>query len=447
MTAMNEFSRLTSLQNLAPIELASDLDIQQWLTDEGTRVLFVSAPQLPMFDIRLSVAAGSCRDGDQPGAAFLTISMLDEGATGLDAGQIAQAFEGTGALLQTHLGIDHATLSLRCLSEAAQRDSAVDTFARMVGQPSFPQASIPQVKGQCIDVLDAREQSPNYRLQRQIYQHLYAGHPYGYPRYGDRAGITALTREDLLAFHKQHYSAPNVSISLVGDLTLAEARAIAAKISARLPATPAVAPIEPPKRSEPEVLHVETDGGQLQVTLALPAILRQSPDYAALTVANDIFGAGVHSRLYKELRTRHGLSYSPGSFLVYGMADGQLAIHWQCAAQYNRASQDRVEAMLKEFIANGPTLEELTQAKQRILSSSPLRTATNQAILAQLATLNVFDLPLDTIKVFHREVRNLTLAAINTAIRRNLNVRQLLYTSIGPDIEQVPLPPVPDMAG
>lgn len=442
---MNEFSRLTSLQDLAPIELASDLDIQQWLTDEGARVLFVSAPQLPMFDIRLSVAAGSCRDGDQSGAAFLTISMLDEGTAELNAGQIAQAFEGAGALFQTHLGTDHATLSLRCLSEPAQRDTAVNTFASMVGQPSFPLASITQVKSQCVDVLDAREQSPNYRLQRQIYQHLYAGHPYGYPRYGDRAGIAALTRADLLAFHKMHYSAPNVSISLVGDLSLAEAKAIAAQISASLPSGPAATLIQPPPPSEPEVLHIATDSGQLLVTLVLPATLRNSPDYAALTVANEIFGAGVHSRLYQELRNRHGLSYSPGSSLVYGMVDGRLTIHWQCAAQYNSASQDRVEAMLKDYITNGPTADELAQSKQRILSSSPLRIATNQAILAQLSTLNVFDLPLDTLKVFHREVRALTLADVNTAIRRNLNARQLLYTSIGPDIKQVPLPPVPDI--
>lgn len=440
---MNEFSRLQTLQSLTPIELASDLDIQQWVTDEGARVLFVSAPQLPMFDVRLNFAAGSCRDGDQPGAAFLAISMLDEGATGLNAEQIAQAFESSGALFQAHLGTDHATLSLRGLSEPNQRQTAVDTFASLVGQPSFPETSIALVKGQCIAALDARDRAPLYRLQRQIYQHLYAGHPYGYPRYGDRTNIAALTRTDLLAFHRRHYTAANVSISLVGDLGLDQAQAIAAKISASLPAGPALLPIAPPIPSEPEVLHVETDGGQLLVTLVLPAILRHSPDFAALTVANDIFGTGVHSRLYKELRTRQGLSYSPGSQLIHGLADGRFAVHWQCEAQYNSASQDRVEAMLKEFIANGPTEAELTESKQRILSSSPLRTATNQAILGQLATMNAFALPLDTIKVFHNQVRALTLEEVSQAIRRNLNPRELLYTSIGPDIQQEPLPKVP----
>lgn len=440
---MNEFSRLTSLQSLAPIELANDLDIQQWLTDEGARVLFVAAPQLPMFDIRLSVAAGSCRDGSQPGAAFLTISMLDEGVAGRDGLQITQAFEGAGAEFQHHLGADHATLSLRCLTAPAQREAAVETFASIAGQPSFPEAAITQVKGQCIDVLDAREHLPNARLQRLIYQHMYAGHPYGYPRYGERASITALTRADLLAFHGQHYSAPNASISLVGDLSLEQAQDIAAKISKALPSGPAAVPLAPPVRSEPEVLHIETDSTQVLVTLLLPAITRQSADYAALTVANDIFGAGVHSRLYKELRTRQGLSYSPRSDLVFGMVDGRLAIHWQCAAQYNSASQDQVETMLKDFIANGPTLDELIEAKQRILSSSPLRTATNQAILGQLATLNVFSLPLDSLNTFHSQVRALTLLELNNAIRRNLDPGQLLYSSIGADIEQVPLPQVP----
>ena len=437
---MNDFDRLHSMKSLAPFDPGHDLDIQQWLTDEGARVLFISARELPMLDIRLNFAAGNCRDGEVHGAAFLTLSMLDEGVAGLDAQPIADLFEGTGAALETYLGVDHAVISLRCLSEQALLDTAVDTLARVVGQPSFPAPAIPLAKSLCTDFLDAREQAPRYQLQRHIYQHLYTNHPYGRPRYGDRAGIAALSREDLLAFHKTHYTAPNLSISLVGDLSLAQARSIAAKISASLPNGPAMPEIPRPPASEPEVIHVDTDGGQAIVVLLLPAMMRHSLDYAAMSVANDIFGGGAHSRLFNELRNRRGLSYSPASDLIYSLADSRFVISWQCAAQYNSASQDLVEGMLKTYIAHGPTEQELEQSIQRILRSSPLRIATNKAKLDQLALLNAFELPLGHIDDFHRQVKALTLSEVHAAIRRNLQAEHLLYASVGPDAGRATLP-------
>lgn len=440
---MNEFSRLQSLQGLAPIAPAHNPQIQQWLTAEGARVLFVAARQLPMFDVRLDIAAGSCRDDTRSGAAYLTMSMLNEGIPGLDARQIADTFEGAGAAFNMHLEKDHAIISLRCLSAPAQREAAVATFASVVGQPDFTEAAITRVKGLCSDLVDARQRVPHYRLQNLIYRHLFAGHPYGSPRYGDRASITSLTREDVQAFHQRHYTAPNTAINLVGDLSLEQAQAIAARISAQLPRGPATPAIDSPSPSEPEVLHIATDTGQALVIFVLPGIPRHSPDYAAMTVANDIFGAGVHSRIYQELRIRRGLSYSAGSDLVYAQADGRFAISWQCAAQYNSASQDRIEEMLKDYVANGPDEDELNQSKQHILNKAALRVATNQAILAQLATINAFRLPINAIEQFHTQVMALTQATVKAAIQRNVQPRHLLYASIGPDIKQEPLPPLP----
>lgn len=440
---MNEFSRLQSLQTLAPIDPSHDLDIQQWLTDEGARVLFVQATELPMFDIRLSFDAGSCRDDEQNGAAFVTMSMLNEGAPGLDAEQIAGIFEGAGATFQAYLGVDHAVISLRCLSAVTQREAAVNMLAQAVGTPTFDETALAQVKRLCTDFVAARERSPRYKLQRYIYRHLYASHPYGHLRHGDPAGIASLTRDQLATFHARHYRAANASISLVGDLDLAQARSIAAQISASLPTGPGLAAIPYPAISEPEVLHVDTETGQLQVMLVLPSVLRQSGDYAALVLANEIFGDGTHSRLHHELRTRRGLSYSFGSSFAYGLADSKWFIHWQCANSYNRSSQDLVERLLKDYITNGPTEEEVSQARQRILRSSPLRIATNAAILGQLANINVFGLPLDSIEQFNSRIAALTLAEVHQAMVRNLRPQEMLYASIGPDVPQLPLPALP----
>ncbi|PYY66041.1 peptidase M16, partial [Pseudomonas jessenii] len=93
--ASQKLQSLAELNGKAPNH--RKLDVQTWNTAEGTKVLFVEAHELPMFDMRLIFAAGSSQDGDAPGLALLTNAMLNEGVAGKDVGAIAQGFEGLGA--------------------------------------------------------------------------------------------------------------------------------------------------------------------------------------------------------------------------------------------------------------------------------------------------------------------------------------------------------------
>ena len=86
---------LAELDDQAPSRRT--LDIQTWHTEQGAKVLFVEAHELPMFDLRLTFAAGSSQDGGVPGLATLTNAMLNEGVPGKDVGAIAAGFEGLGA--------------------------------------------------------------------------------------------------------------------------------------------------------------------------------------------------------------------------------------------------------------------------------------------------------------------------------------------------------------
>ena len=89
--ASQKLQSLTELNGKAPDH--RKLDVQTWNTAEGTKVLFVEAHELPMFDMRLIFAAGSSQDGDAPGVAVLTNAMLNEGVAGKDVGAIAQGFD------------------------------------------------------------------------------------------------------------------------------------------------------------------------------------------------------------------------------------------------------------------------------------------------------------------------------------------------------------------
>ena len=109
-----------TLQSLAELEgkvpSSRTLDVQTWNTVEGAKVMFLAAPELPMFDLKLTFAAGSSRDGDAGGLAILTNGLLNEGVADKDAGQIADVFESVGASFKNGVENDTAVASLRSLT-------------------------------------------------------------------------------------------------------------------------------------------------------------------------------------------------------------------------------------------------------------------------------------------------------------------------------------------
>ncbi len=110
--------------------------IQHWQTENGLRVYFVPAPEIPMIDIRLVFDAGSSRDQRFPGLASLTAGLLDEGSGDWDADLIANRFEDVGAEYSASVLRDMAWTSLRSLSAAEYFEPALETFIKVVTSTS-----------------------------------------------------------------------------------------------------------------------------------------------------------------------------------------------------------------------------------------------------------------------------------------------------------------------
>ncbi len=127
---------------LAVTAAAATPKIQQWQTSNGANVLYVHAPELPMLDMRIVFDAGSARDGDLPGLAMLTNSMLTEGAGQWDADQIAERIESVGANLSTDSLRDMGLVSLRTLTDPKALKKSVETLATILAEPVFKQEAM-----------------------------------------------------------------------------------------------------------------------------------------------------------------------------------------------------------------------------------------------------------------------------------------------------------------
>ena len=135
--------------------------IQHWKTANGARVYFVPAPELPIVDIGVTFAAGSAHDGDQPGVAKLTSTLLDQGANGLSADEIAIRVETLGAQLSTGSARDMGYLTLRSLSDDAHLHPALEIFRDVLSKPDFNQKDLERERENLLVAIRSGDQSPS----------------------------------------------------------------------------------------------------------------------------------------------------------------------------------------------------------------------------------------------------------------------------------------------
>ncbi|WP_394235264.1 M16 family metallopeptidase [Pseudomonas anguilliseptica] len=439
----------TSIESLAALgdqpPSRRDLNIQTWQTAEGAKVLFVEARKLPMFDLQLTFAAGSSHDDGTAGLAMLTNAMLNEGVPGKDVGAIAAGFENLGANFGNGAYRDMAIASLRSLSAADKREPALQLFNQVLGQPTFPEDALARIKNQLLAGFEYQKQNPGKLASLALFERLYGTHPYAHPSEGTAESIPSISREQLQAFHAKAYSASNAIIALVGDLSRSDAEALANQVSAALPKGPALPRIAQPEEPKPGLQHIEFPSNQTHLMIAQLGIDRRDPDYAALYLGNQVFGGGgFGTRLMTEVREKRGLTYGVYSGFSAMQARGPFMINLQTRAELSDGTLQLVKSMLADFIKDGPTSDELNNAKRELAGSFPLSTASNAAIVGQLGSMGFYDLPLSYLEDFMRDVEALSVEQVKAAMAKHLNPDALVIVTAGPSVAQKELPPPTD---
>ncbi len=433
------------LESLASLNLQQparrQLDIQHWQTAEGARVLFVEAHELPMFDLRLTFAAGSSRDGGQPGLALLTNAMLNEGVPGKDVTAIAEGFENLGARFGNGAYRDMALLSLRSLSMPDKRTPAVQLFSQVIGQPTFPADSLERIRNQLLAGFEQQKQNPAVLASRELFARLYGNHPYAHPSDGNPESVRSIRLDSLRDFHHRAYAAGNVVIALVGDLSRSDAEAIASQVSAALPGGPALPALPAPEPPQAGRFRVDFPSQQTHLQLAQLGITRNDPDYAALYLGNQILGGGgFGTRLMEEVREKRGLAYGIYSSFSPMAARGPFTIRVQTKAEQTEGTLALIQQLVRNYLEQGPSAEELAMSQKEITGSFPLSTASNADIAGELGNIGFYGLPLTFPEDFMAAIPRLTHQQVRDALQRHLSASDFVVVSAGPDVPQQPLP-------
>ena len=418
---------------LLSFNVQANPQIEHWKTDNGGRVYYVSAPELPMLDIKIVFDAGAAQDKDLPGTALLTNAMLSEGAGGKTADEIAAAFDDIGANFGNASERDMAILSLRSLTAEPALSSALKMLTTVLSQADFPQDAFERLQKQVLVGLQAEKQSPNAVASRAFFANLYGQHPYASMPTGDEEVVQQLNVKTLKKFYQQYYVARNATVVLVGAIDKSQAKVIAQQILSALPEGEMAAPIPQVAALEAgKVVAIEHPSQQTHIMMGQPGISRDDPDYFALYVGNHILGgSGLVSQLSNEIREKRGLSYSTYSYFMPMHQQGPYQFGLQTRNDQAQEALDVMQATLKSFILNGPSEEELTAAKQNITGGFALRVDSNSKIADYLAMIGFYGLPLDYLETFKDKVSQVTIAQIKDAYSRRVHPDNMVTVMVG----------------
>jgi zinc protease len=389
---------------------------------QGAVLLVAERPTIPIVVVRLYVPAGSAFDPpDTPGLANLTADLLTRGTVKRTGPELDRAIEFVGGSLEGDASRDGATISLSVLKK--DLGLGLDLLAEVLLQPTFPRAELKRRSEDIAGAIVRAEQDPSTVASRVMAELLYPGHPYSRPVPGTAESVRRITREQVTAFHRDHYRPDGAVISVVGDVTVDEIRrALMSRLGgwtaprgARpdIPMAPSTPPVE--QRSIKRALT------QATVSLGRPGIRQDHPDYFRLVVANYILGGGSASRLYNRVREERGLAYSVYSFPSPARHGPAYFVGLQTRLDAVDEAVGLVKAEMSRMGREAVTARELELAKSYLIGSYPFRTDTSGKVAGLLISIEESQLGLDWPDRFKAGIARVTAAEVERVAATYMN--------------------------
>lgn len=369
----------------------------------------------------------------------LTSSMLMRGTENYTREELQAEFDRLKANVSVSGGATSTGVRIQTVKENLPK--VLELVEEVLKKPAFDQKELEVLKKQQIVALEQQKQQPQTQVFLQLNQHLNPYDP-SHPLYSmsideQIEAIKAVEVDSLKAFHSNFIGAKEADIAVVGDFerdTLhKQLDSILGDWNADVEyqrITRAVADVEAINK----FIDTPDKAGAAFAAMTKLELSDQHPDYAALKMANEIFGGGfLNSRLANRLRQKDGLSYGAGSFFSVSSYDENATFGaYAIAAPENLP---RVEIGFKEelerALKDGFTQEELDKARDGVLQNNRIDRSKDARLVSSLAGNLDLERTMEWSKEYEEKLKALTLKDVNEAFRRHIKMENISIIKAG----------------
>jgi zinc protease len=397
----------------------------------GTIVLLEESHALPLVAITIAARSGAAHDPPgKTGLARVTARLMLRGCEGANARKIEETLDGLGA--EAAEDTTHASVSIGIQGIVRNVDALVDLVSRVLGAPSFEDAEFARlIREMDADLLEVRDDDRTL-AERALRAAIFGDHIFG--RVTTRESLAKISRDDVRGFHARHFTKKNLVIAFAGDVTADQARALAEKLVARLPAGEAIADPtpEPVEKTGRRLVFVDKpERTQTQIFIGGLGTSPSDDDHFPLLAAEAILGGSFTSRLMREVRSKRGWSYGASSRL-----DVARRRHWFFAHTFPKDTDAApciaLEIdLIEKFAVNGVSARELSFIKKFLARSYAFEIDTASKRVHQALDIELFGWPADYHTGYVSKIKGTTLEAANAAVKNRIHPENLVTVMVG----------------
>ncbi|MBI5196151.1 MAG: insulinase family protein [Nitrospirae bacterium] len=386
------------------------IEIKREALSNGLTLMVVERHNVPVVNVALGIKAGSMAEpAEKAGLANLTAELLTEGTKKRTAGEISETMEFVGASLDTSGGDDFVTATLSVLKK--DLDLGFDMLSDIIINPSFLPDELNKKRTRIKGGLKSREEDPNFVAEREFKNAVFGSYPYGRLIEGSAETLDRITQQDLIDFYSAYYAPNNAMISIVGDITMEEAKTLLKKYFSgwNKKEIKITMSAKPGPLKETKIITVDKDITQANIILGHLGISRDHPDYYSVLVMNYILGGGgFTSRLMQNVREEKGLVYDIHSFFDADKETGSFQVGLQTKNESADTAIDEVLKEIKLMRDSGASDAEIADAKSFLKGSFPMKIETGRRIANFLIAVEFYGLGMDYVSKYPAYINNVT---------------------------------------
>jgi len=414
--------------------------ITRYRLQNGATLVVRENPNVPLVSMNAVFLGGQLAETrDTGGISNFTAAMLAKGTPTRDAARIAREIEALAGTLSGFSGRNSLGLSSQVVGW--NFGPAFELFCDVLLHPDFPEDPLEKTRQDILAAIKNQEDRLQTVTFDLFWEALYPCHPYGMDPLGTRESVASITREDLRAYYARHAVAPNLVLSVVGDVKAPEVlervnRALAGMREAAFALPGIRCDTRPQARVQKEV---SPDKLQAHIIVGARGASYHDSDRYSLDVLRAIL-SGMGGRLFTELRDQQSLAYTVAFFNQEAYDTGAVGIYLATQPENRERALAGIREHLERIREEKVTREELERAKNSLLGSYDLSIQTNAVQASMSALFERYGLGCASFLEYPEKIEKVTARQVRKAARKYLRPERLVEVVVIPENRAVPSP-------
>jgi len=356
----------------------------------------------------------------EQGISHFMEHMMFKGTAIRDAFAISEAFESIGAEQNAFTSKENTCYYSRFVSDKLPR--ILELLGDMVTSSLFRQDAINSEREVVIEEIARSEDTPEDYVFDLFTKAMFPAHSLGRPIIGTRNVVSSFLHDDCIRYQASHYHANNCVVVACGHVDHDELVALCelhlAKLGTGTRNTRDVVEITPAD----SFALLKKDTEQAHIVYGMPGIPLGDADRYAASLLDTVFGGGMSSRLFQEVREKRGLAYAVYSTNVPYYGAGQFVVYAGTRPSNMMELISIIRREIKKLLETGLTAGELERAREQVIGHIVLSMESTSQRMAKLGSNSISDLEILSLDESIRRYREVSLDDTKRVAQRILSL-------------------------